>query len=328
MLQFYPVVLVLASHLVDSSFAQHKSPVSARIWNGFATTDVRDFPYYAGILHRDELSKKTDLLPIKCGGTIVDELWVVTAASCVEKDWDAEIQLADGWVTLYDVVIATNAVDENLYELSMDARSIHIRTVGEIVIHPEYIGDEDGRKHDIAMLRLLKPLSFAVGVVQPASLPLNIHHEIIHARQADVYYIVGFGIVRPYEGPSNRLKGSTMRVKSGRWCESSYTMTFFRGRKRQVTLFDDEEQICADGNSSHVCRGDIGGGLVGLPYRTKADFAKSPPKLGVLVGVLSWTPTFMGCGLAFPSIYTRITMEKVEWMQELIRYSRKDFMWG
>lgn len=304
-------VLFLVNHFLEPSLGHFSSPVSPRIWNGFSTNSLRDFPYYAGVIEREKLRKRD--LTVRCGGTIIHRKFVVTAASCIYYQWDYTVETPDGLVSIYDVIVATYRLNSTVL-VDLDERSVHVHAVSEIMIHPDYVGEEDGQRHDIALLKLTSALTFSVAVLQPIDLPVNEVNELYTPEIKDIYYVSGYGVARPFGMQEKFLMTTPMKIKSETWCQTAFTMSFFGKEKRNVKLFDARYQICADGNTSHVCTGDMGGGLVGVPHRKQINFKDTPPKGGKLIGVLSWTPLFKGCGLALPAIYTRITKETVDWM--------------
>lgn len=315
------LAVLWVNYLAHQSLAYFNSPISPRIWNGFEARNQRDFPFFAAIVNRSLV--ESGEIQVVCGGTIIaqtelESSWIVTSASAVLQDWDQPIESERGWITQYDAVVALNSL-ASLREILHDPekRDTNVKIIKDIIIHPDFVGDRNGRKHDIALLKMLSPVVFVVGTLSGARLP--VHREgYYYAHHKDMYYVAGFGSSRPYTPQSVVLKGTTMKVKNNSWCQSAFTMSFFGKERRKVALFDAHEQLCCDGNTSHVCEGDFGAGLVGVPNKKKADFEKTPPTDGYLMGVLSWTPVFSGCGLALPSVFTRITQEKLKWLDNNI----------
>uniref|UniRef100_A0A8C8S1R9 Coagulation factor VII n=1 Tax=Pelusios castaneus TaxID=367368 RepID=A0A8C8S1R9_9SAUR len=87
----------------------------------------------------------------QCGGTLLSSTWVVTAAHCVEKVDQKQLQVKLGEFSINDK-------DEGEQE----------RKVSEMIIHEKYI--LGGTNHDIALLRLEAPVNFTDYVV-PICLP-------------------------------------------------------------------------------------------------------------------------------------------------------------
>jgi secreted trypsin-like serine protease len=73
-----------------------------------------------------------------CGGTILSESWILTAAHCVSK-WSAA-----------DIII--NAGSNNLDESTVK------RHVAKIISHPNYDPNDEFFRNDIALIKLSSPL--------------------------------------------------------------------------------------------------------------------------------------------------------------------------
>lgn len=98
---------------------------------GGTDADIRDYPW--------QVSLQDQSFGQFCGGSVVHERWVITAAHCVE----------DG--APFFVRAATTR---------SNSRNGQDRDVADVIVHPEYNGFvEDGR--DIALVRLVSPLDLS-----------------------------------------------------------------------------------------------------------------------------------------------------------------------
>lgn len=113
--------------------------VTARPTNNNHIRANSNIPYYVNV--RNGLNERV------CAGTIVSADWILTAASCQ----------------------TSNAVDSQQLVVAIDQTSpSQLFAVNRTVVHPQY--DQDTLHHDLALLRLNKPLPLG-GPTKPIRLP-------------------------------------------------------------------------------------------------------------------------------------------------------------
>jgi len=217
-----------------------------------------------------------------CGGTLITDRHVLTAAHCLRPQ-----QAASVGVRLGD------------HDLSFDAEVDHQeRNIAWIRRHPDY----RGAQNDIALVRLTEPVVLT-DAVRPICLPpAGSEH---HGRDVEM---AGWGRLGFDAKPSDILQEVPLRVSDEADCEHAHS---------QVPSFSfrfpggfQGTKVCAlsrDGEPRDACPGDSGGPLM-------AEVMAAAPQLPAryeLVGVVS---TGVGCGnQAFPGIYTKVS-RYIDWI--------------
>ena len=186
---------------------------------GGSETEINEYPWMAYVATRHGSM---------CGGSLISDRWVVTAAHCalVHHD-DIRVDLGQ-----HDVTSATEAVLVRKY-------------VAEIHIHPAY--DPDWHNNDLALLKLQHPLDFStVPHVRPICLPVS------SSKTFSGYgaMVAGWGRTGVSSGTSIVLLETDVTVLSNTQCKSSGHSSHY--------IFDS--MICASGDKDHqgACMGDSG----------------------------------------------------------------------
>lgn len=160
-----------------------------------------------------------------CGGSIVQERWVVTAAHCVERAPASDFQVLAG----------TN-----------DRASGGTRVaVSRVVVHPRY--DRRTEDNDIALLQLASPLR------QTPVRPITAAQEARFAAPGTQATITGWGATREGGGSPRRLQEARVPIRPQAYC------------RRHLGAGDvTARMLCAGLNRGGVdsCQGDSGGPLV------------------------------------------------------------------
>uniref|UniRef100_A0A182SPM0 Peptidase S1 domain-containing protein n=1 Tax=Anopheles maculatus TaxID=74869 RepID=A0A182SPM0_9DIPT len=182
------------------------------------------WPWHAAIYYKND----SDGVDYKCGGSIIDENTILTAASCVFKT-DA-INETD--ISIY--VGRMHLTEDTEYTQKYDAK--------EIILHPNYSGSTND--NDIALIKLTANITMTK-FVQPVCL---------WTMDANPYSIVGMHGTIVGFGSENHLKQTNLGVVDTLACINSDREVF--GKLRM------SEMLCVGGQEgTGACNGDSGGGL-------------------------------------------------------------------
>lgn len=209
------VILVIAASFVAT---EH---VSSRIYDGL-TAVPGQFPHQVLLFITCPKGR------YMCGGTLLNNRWVLTAAHCARGASNIQVHVG---ATLYDDV---NEKD----------RQIH-STVLRIIVHSAYLSDVAA--NDLALVELTHPVQFGP-TVHPAVLP---DLDLVVQRNEEVL-VSGWGKISNGASHSQRLQFARLTVVSNAICRPLYNPFVVR-----------DSTICAHGlKRESVCNGDSGGPMV------------------------------------------------------------------
>ena len=219
MTRLAPVAAIVAA--LTAAPAAHASGLHASVVEGRDAT-IAEWPFAAALVVAGEAAENGQF----CGGSVVDELHVVTAAHCVEGE------VADG----VNVVVGRARLAQNAGQRI---------AVESIAVEPAY--DSERVVHDIAILRLAEPAN--AGTVAPAG-----PGEADLGNAGRAVSVAGWGLVS--QSPPTQpdvLQQADITIVSPSRCRRAYGS------------FDSNLSICAGTPDTGVpdsCQGDSGGPLV------------------------------------------------------------------
>nr|XP_039256916.1 uncharacterized protein LOC120333641 isoform X1 [Styela clava] len=251
--------------LVDGSMVQ------GRIYGGRPTTAMR-FPWQV-YLHAASLW--VELRGMTCGGSIILNDWVLTAAHCTDANPDP---------SLWTAYVGMSMIAKKTEPPAQSSKII------KIIQNPQYVNDFS-YDYDVSLMKLETPLTFT-----PTVQPICIPHSTDEFEDGKKCYISGWGATTN-TGQANApktLQHAQINIIGEETCT----------HEEWLGVLVTDRMICAgthDG-SKDACQGDSGGPLSCYDTTRKA---------WVLAGSVSWG---IECGQPKqPGVYTKMTYF-VDWI--------------
>lgn len=252
---------------------------------GGAETDIDDFPWMA--LVRVNISQEN---PFRCAGSLITQRYVLTAAHCVRIHGIPEEKVDLVRLGEHDLRQEKDCQDWNCNLPPQDV------PIEERIVHPGFNASLHSSPHDIALLRLKKPVEFSQ-FVQPICLPLNKLSEKTYDGLA--MWTAGWGFTE--HGSKSKMK---LKVKLP-------VVPLEACAKKYVRIPLVRSQICAGGEmKKDSCGGDSGAPLM------NQDLVGEVVRW-ILQGIVSFGSSKCG-STGIPGVYTRVA-NYVQWIMNEIR---------
>uniref|UniRef100_A0A4Y0BP00 CLIP domain-containing serine protease n=1 Tax=Anopheles funestus TaxID=62324 RepID=A0A4Y0BP00_ANOFN len=254
-------------------------PLFDRLLSG-QPTQINEFPWTALI----EFQMYNGSFSFHCGGTLINERYVVTAAHCMmstRRLWKVHRVRLGEW-NLAKVKDCQDGICSNA-PIDMD--------IEKIVVHKYFLPCSDNKAHDIALIRFTRPVQYSE-TIRPICLPLS-ESLRYHNHVGKKSYVAGWGKTET-DMASEKKMVVDLNIMRLQKCESFH----------RVSL--NATHMCAGGMLEHgTCVGDSGGPLM-----------RQHESSWYLIGVNSFGPS--NCGTAgVPSVYTKVA-KYVDWIQDNI----------
>ncbi len=212
-----------------------------------------------------------------CGGTIINDQWILTASHCLLWDTDdGDVELTPNMVRVGAGFTAMNNPAQGSYY-----------TIEEIILHPDYV--TSANRFDIALIKLSQAIDFDHPGKAPVGMVTQEDAANGETDEGVMTKVSGWGALYS-DGPSpNILQAIDVPIIT---TGTSYPPSYIT-----------PDMIMAGASGQDACQGDSGGPMV-------IDDGEGWYKVA---GVVSWG---VGCGSpGFPGVYARVSYFE-DWLAE------------
>ncbi|KAH8374878.1 hypothetical protein KR200_007861 [Drosophila serrata] len=257
---------------------------SNKVYNGNDTA-LDEFTWMALLEYVDRRGRRE----LSCGGSLINNRYILTAAHCVIGDVEKEVgSLTTVRLGEYDTSKEIDCIDDDCNQPIVE------RGIEQKIVHPQYDPADRNRVHDIALLRLDQPVVLNE-YIQPVCLPLVSTRRAINT--GEILVVSGWGRTTTAR-KSNIKQRLDLPVNDHDSCTRKFAT-------RQINLINS--QLCVGGEFYRdSCDGDSGGPLMRRAY-DQAWFQEGVVSFGNRCGLEGW-----------PGVYTRVS-DYMDWIQNTIQ---------
>ncbi|XP_050354197.1 melanization protease 1-like [Nymphalis io] len=252
---------------------------------GGTVASLYEFPWMALIAHKTRLRSVNNDLYFKCGGTIINSRYILTAAHCVVKKKLYKVRIGE-------LDLSSKEDCQGEYPNYICEAHLQDIEIEESIPHKEY--QRMPSKNDIALLRLKEPIDFGHKNVAPICLP-------VLSKLRNVTLVGKVGTIAGWGTTEDGTKSFPLRK-----VDIPILPTSACYEQNPETT---PNQFCAGELGKDSCNGDSGGPLM-VENQVNGKFKM------IQYGIVSYGPKI--CGSAAPGVYTNL-VSYMDWILSNMR---------
>ncbi|XP_055324479.1 CLIP domain-containing serine protease B8 isoform X2 [Sitodiplosis mosellana] len=263
-------------------------------------TSIWEFPWMALLIYNTNSSR-----PYGCGGSLINNRYVLTAAHCVTGQlYESKSGLKGVRLGEYNIETEQDCMPSRTATGQVLKCADPVVEVGveKIIVHPQYNDTSRDKHHDLALLRLDTNVSYSK-YIKPICLPIvGLSSGLITGNKLTVSGWGSTNVFKRYGDVSSSIK-LKVRLPISDMCNCTNAY-------RAHNLSIGPGQVCAGGlRAKDSCLGDSGGPLMYFDQRNS---------IWVASGIVSFGAEKCGT-IGIPGVYT-----KIEYYMEWILNSLED----